>query len=34
MEKGDSAVLYSTHILSDISRFAHELAFLMDGNLT
>jgi ABC-2 type transport system ATP-binding protein len=33
MEKGDAAVLYSTHILSDISRIADELAFLMDGKI-
>ena len=33
MESGDAAVLYSTHILSDISRIADELAFLRDGKL-
>ncbi len=33
IEKGDSAVLYSTHILSDISRIADELIFLRDGQI-
>jgi ABC-2 type transport system ATP-binding protein len=33
MEEGDSAVLYSTHILSDIARIADELVFLQDGNI-
>lgn len=33
MEEGDSAVLYSTHILSDIARIADELAFLNDGKI-
>jgi ABC-2 type transport system ATP-binding protein len=32
-EDGDHAVLYSTHVLSDISRLADELAFLRDGRL-
>ena len=32
-EKGDSAILYSTHILSDIGRIADELAFLSNGKL-
>ena len=32
-EDGEHAVLYSTHILSDISRLADELAFLRDGRL-
>jgi ABC-2 type transport system ATP-binding protein len=32
-EDGEHAVLYSTHILSDISRLADELAFLRDGQL-
>ncbi len=32
-EDGEHAVLYSTHILSDISRLADELAFLRDGEL-
>jgi ABC-2 type transport system ATP-binding protein len=33
MEDGDSAVLYSTHILSDISRLADDLVFLKDGKI-
>ena len=33
MEGGDAAVLYSTHILSDISRIADELAFLKNGQI-
>ena len=32
-EDGEHAVLYSTHILSDISRLADEIAFLRDGRL-
>jgi ABC-2 type transport system ATP-binding protein len=32
-EDGEHAVLYSTHILSDVSRLADELAFLRDGRL-
>lgn len=32
-EDGEHAVLYSTHILSDISRLADELAFLRDGTI-
>jgi ABC-2 type transport system ATP-binding protein len=32
-EDGDHAVLYSTHVLSDINRLADELAFLRDGQL-
>lgn len=32
-EDGNHAVLYSTHVLSDISRLADELAFLRDGEL-
>jgi len=32
-EDGDHAVLYSTHVLSDVSRLADELAFLSDGRL-
>jgi len=32
-EDGEHAVLYSTHILSDISRLADELAFLRDGQI-
>lgn len=33
MGSGDMAILYSTHILSDLSRLADDLAFLSDGNL-
>jgi ABC-2 type transport system ATP-binding protein len=32
-EDGEHAVLYSTHVLSDINRLADELVFLRDGNL-
>jgi ABC-2 type transport system ATP-binding protein len=32
-EDGEHAVLYSTHILSDVSRLADEFAFLRDGRL-
>lgn len=32
-EDGEHAVLYSTHVLSDISRLADELAFLRDGRV-
>ncbi len=32
-EDGEHAVLYSTHVLSDISRLADELAFLTEGQL-
>lgn len=32
-EDGEHAVLYSTHVLSDINRLADELAFLRDGRL-
>jgi len=32
-EDGDHSVLYSTHVLSDISRLADELVFLRDGRL-
>jgi len=32
-EKGDTAVLYSTHILSDIHRIADELVFLREGKI-
>ncbi|MDH3745565.1 MAG: ABC transporter ATP-binding protein [Acidobacteriota bacterium] len=32
-EDGGHAVLYSTHVLSDISRLADELAFLRDGQI-
>jgi ABC-2 type transport system ATP-binding protein len=34
MEHGDRAVLYSTHVLSDISRLADEIAFINDGKIT
>ena len=33
MEDGEHAILFSTHVLSDISRLADELAFLRDGRL-
>jgi ABC-2 type transport system ATP-binding protein len=33
IESGESAVLYSTHILSDINRISDELAFLRDGKI-
>ena len=33
LEDGDRAIFYSTHILSDISRLADELAFLHDGQV-
>jgi len=33
LEDGERAIFYSTHILSDISRLADELAFLADGQL-
>jgi ABC-2 type transport system ATP-binding protein len=33
IEDGEHAVLYSTHILSDINRLADELAFLRDGHI-
>lgn len=32
-EDGEHAVLYSTHVLADVSRLADELAFLRDGRL-
>jgi ABC-2 type transport system ATP-binding protein len=32
-EDGEHTVLYSTHVLADISRLADELAFLRDGRL-
>ena len=32
-EDGDHAVLYSTHVLSDINRLADELVFLREGRL-
>ncbi|MCK5145131.1 ABC transporter ATP-binding protein [bacterium] len=34
LEDGERAIFYSTHILSDISRLADELAFLVDGKVT
>ena len=33
IEDGEHAVLYSTHVLSDINRLADELVFLRDGRL-
>ena len=33
LEDGERSILYSTHILSDISRLADELAFLVDGQV-
>jgi ABC-2 type transport system ATP-binding protein len=33
VESGERAIFYSTHILSDISRLADELAFLSEGRL-
>jgi len=33
LEKGDSSIFYSTHILSDISRLADDLIFLKEGKL-
>lgn len=33
LEEGDRAIFYSTHILSDISRLADELAFLHNGQV-
>jgi len=32
-EDGEHAVLYSTHVLADVSRLADELAFLRDGKV-
>jgi len=34
LEDGERAIFYSTHILSDISRLADELAFLVNGTIT
>jgi len=34
LEDGERAIFYSTHILTDISRLADELAFLVDGQVT
>ena len=33
LEDGERAILYSTHVLSDISRLADEIAFLRQGRL-
>lgn len=33
VEDGEKAIFYSTHILSDISRLADDLAFLQDGKI-
>ena len=33
LEDGEHAMLYSTHVLSDISRLADELVFLRDGRI-
>jgi len=33
LEEGDCSIFYSTHVLSDISRLADELAFLQNGKL-
>jgi len=33
LESGERAILYSTHILSDISRLADDLTFLNDGQI-
>lgn len=33
LESGEQAILYSTHVLSDIARLADEIAFLRDGIL-
>ncbi len=33
LEDGERAIFYSTHILSDVSRLADEIAFLRDGRL-
>jgi ABC-2 type transport system ATP-binding protein len=33
IEDGEHAVLYSTHVLSDINRLADELVFLRDGQI-
>jgi len=34
LETGERAIFYSTHILSDISRLADDLAFLENGKMT
>ena len=33
LEQGEAAIVYSTHVLSDISRLADELVFLRDGQI-
>jgi ABC-2 type transport system ATP-binding protein len=33
LEDGERSILYATHILTDISRLADEIAFLVDGKL-
>ncbi len=33
LEDGEHAIFYSTHVLSDISRLADELVFLLDGRV-
>lgn len=33
VESGESSILYSTHILSDIDRLADEIAFLIEGKI-
>lgn len=33
LESGERSIFYSTHILSDISRLADELAFIIDGKI-
>ncbi len=33
LESGERAILYSTHILSDISRLADDLVFLNEGHI-
>ena len=33
LEEGEAAIVYSTHLLSDISRLADELVFLRDGQI-
>ncbi|MEJ2247154.1 MAG: ABC transporter ATP-binding protein, partial [Acidobacteriota bacterium] len=33
LESGDRSILYATHILSDISRLADEMAFVDDGSI-
>ncbi|MEM8996088.1 MAG: AAA family ATPase, partial [Acidobacteriota bacterium] len=33
LEDGDKSILYSTHVLSDISRLADEIVFLREGQI-